>query len=155
MLSKTSGFDLLMDIKSQIPDSRILVLSQQFDDKFAIKVLRAGASGFLTRRNISRSFVQALRKIYEGHKYISSRLANQLAAEIGLSYEKPLHETLTNREFEVMKLIAKRKSVAKIAEALCVSYSIVRADRSRILEKMKFAKDAEIIKYALEQKLIQ
>jgi len=149
-----SGIDIITDIKIQAPDTKILILSMYPEDRFAVQALRAGASGYITKNNASKSLVAALRKISDGRKYISSNLAEQLASELELNYEKPLHENLSTREFEVMRLIVEGKAVRDIAEILSISANTVASYRSRILEKMKMKTNAEIIRYAIEQKLI-
>jgi two-component system, NarL family, invasion response regulator UvrY len=149
-----SGIDIIADIKLRAPDTKILILTMHPEDRFAIQALKAGASGYITKNNASKSLVAALRKISEGRKYISSNLAEQLAMELEMNYEKPLHESLSTREFEVMRLIVEGKAVRDIAELLCISANTVASYRSRILEKMKMKNNAEIIRYAIEQKLI-
>jgi two-component system, NarL family, invasion response regulator UvrY len=149
-----SGLDIITDIKIQAPDTKILILTMHPEDRFAIQALRAGASGYITKNNASRSLVAALRKISEGRKYITSNLAEQLASELELNYEKPLHESLSTRELEVMQLMAQGKAVRDIAEILSISANTVASYRSRILEKMRMKTNAEIIRYAVENKLM-
>ena len=149
-----SGLDVITDIKIQAPDTKILILTMHPEDRFAIQALRAGASGYITKNNASRSLVAALRKISEGGKYITSNLAEQLASELELNYEKPLHESLSTRELEVMQLMAQGKAVRDIAEILSISANTVASYRSRILEKMRMKTNAEIIRYAVENKLM-
>jgi len=120
----------------------------------AVTALRAGASGYVTKAMASKTVVEALRKIQEGRRYISSNLAEYLAQELNTDYEKPLHETLSTREFEVMKLIAEGKPVRDIAELLFISVNTVTSYRSRIMEKMRMKTNAEIIRYAIEKELI-
>jgi two-component system, NarL family, invasion response regulator UvrY len=149
-----SGIDIITDIKIKAPDTKILILTMHPEDRFAVQALKAGASGYITKNNASKSLVSALRKISDGRKYISSNLAEQLASELELNYEKPLHESLSTREFEVMRLIVEGKAVRDIAEILSISANTVASYRSRILEKMKMKTNAEIIRYALENKLM-
>ena len=149
-----SGLDIITDIKIQAPDTKILILTMHPEDRFAIQALRAGASGYITKNNASRSLVAALRKISEGGKYITSNLAEQLASELELNYEKPLHESLSTRELEVMQLMAQGKAVRDIAEILSISANTVASYRSRILEKMRMKTNAEIIRYAVENNLL-
>jgi len=149
-----SGLDIITDIKIQAPDTKILILTMHPEDRFAIQALRAGASGYITKNNASRSLVAALRKISEGRKYITSNLAEQLASELELNYEKPLHESLSIRELEVLQLLAQGKAVRDIAEVLSISANTVASYRSRILEKMRMKTNAEIIRYAVENKLM-
>ncbi len=154
-LPNRSGLDLIKDIKTQAPNIKILILSMHPEDRFAVRALRAGASGYLTKGTASKSFIKALRKINDGRSYISSELAEHLAFELNVDYDKPIHESLSNREFEVMRLIAQGKAISEIAEKLCISVNTVTTYRARIMEKMKMDNNAEIIRYALEQKLIQ
>jgi two-component system, NarL family, invasion response regulator UvrY len=149
-----SGIDIITDIKIKAPDTKILILTMHPEDRFAVQALKAGASGYITKNNASKSLVSALRKISDGRKYISSNLAEQLASELELNYEKPPHESLSTREFEVMRLIVEGKAVRDIAEILSISANTVASYRSRILEKMKMKTNAEIIRYALENKLM-
>ena len=149
-----SGLDIITDIKIQAPNTKILMHTMHPEDRFAVQALRAGASGYITKNDTSKSLVAALRKIYDGRKYISSNLAEQLATELEMNYEKPLHESLSTREFEVMRLMAQGKAVRDIAEILCISANTVSSYRSRILEKMRMKTNAEIIRYAVENNLL-
>lgn len=149
-----SGLDLISDIKNQFDNKKILILSMHPEERFAVRALRAGASGYLTKGSSSKFFIEALRKIKNGGKYISAELAEHLAFELEVDHDKPLHELLSNREFEVMRLIAEGRAVSEIAETLCISVNTVTSYRSRIMEKMKMKSNAEIIRYAIEQELI-
>ncbi|MFO7525362.1 MAG: response regulator transcription factor [Ignavibacteriaceae bacterium] len=149
-----SGIDIITDIKVQAPNTKILILTMHPEDRFAVQALRAGASGYITKNNASKSLVGALRKINDGRKYISSNLAEQLATELEMNYEKPLHESLSTREFEVMRLIVQGKAVKDIADMLSISVNTVASYRARILEKMKMKSNAEMIRYAVEKKII-
>lgn len=149
-----SGIDIITDIKVQAPNTKILILTMHPEDRFAVQALRAGASGYITKNNASKSLVGALRKINDGRKYISSNLAEQLATELEMNYEKPLHESLSTREFEVMRLIVQGKAVKDIANMLSISVNTVASYRARILEKMKMKSNAEMIRYAVEKKIM-
>lgn len=149
-----SGIDIITDIKVQAPNTKILILTMHPEDRFAVQALRAGASGYITKNNASKSLVGALRKINDGRKYISSNLAEQLATELEMNYEKPLHESLSTREFEVMRLIVQGKAVKDIADMLSISVNTVASYRARILEKMKMKSNAEMIRYAVEKKIM-
>lgn len=149
-----SGLDLITEIKTQYPDVRILILSMHPEERFAVRALRAGAYGFITKGTASKILIEALNRIADGRKYITSTLAEQLASELDIDHDKPLHENLSNREFEVLRLIAEGKSVSEIGEMLFISVNTVTSYRSRIMEKMKMKTNAEIIRYAIEQKLI-
>lgn len=150
-----SGIDIITDIKMQAPNTKILMLSMHPEDRFAVQALKAGASGYITKNNASKSLVAALRRICDGRKYISSTLAEQLATELEMNYEKPLHKSLSTREFEVMRLIAQGKAVRDIAEVLSISANTVSSYRSRIMEKMRMKTNAEIIRYAIENNLLE
>jgi len=149
-----SGLDIIKDLLFQQPEVKILILSMHPEDRMAVSALRAGASGYVTKMVASKTIVEALRKIQEGRRYISPSLAEYLAQELNADYEKPLHETLSTREFEVMKLIAEGKPVRDIAELLFISVNTVTSYRSRIMEKMRMKTNAEIIRYAIEKELI-
>lgn len=149
-----SGLDLITEIKTQYTDVRILILSMHPEERFAVRALRAGAYGFITKGTASKILIEALNRIADGRKYITSTLAEQLASELDIDHDKPLHENLSNREFEVLRLIAEGKSVSEIGEMLFISVNTVTSYRSRIMEKMKMKTNAEIIRYAIEQKLI-
>ncbi len=149
-----SGIDIITDIKIQAPNSKILMHTMHPEDRFAVQALRAGASGYVTKNNASKSLVEALRKICDGRKYISSSLAEQLAMELEMNYEKPLHESLSTREFEVLRLIAQGKSVRNIAEILSISANTVSSYKSRIMEKMRMKTNAELIRYTIENNLL-
>ena len=149
-----SGLDLIDEIKTHSPSTKVLILSMHPEDRFAIRALKTGASGYLTKGSASKSLIEALRKINDGRKYISPSLAEHLALELDVDHDKPLHENLSNREFEVLRLIAEGKAVSEIGDMLCISVNTVTSYRSRIMEKMKMKSNAEIIRYALEQKLI-
>lgn len=153
-LPERSGLDLITEIKNQAPAAKVLILSMHPEDRFAVRALRAGAAGYLSKSTAAKSLIEALRKIQTGRKYISDSLAEQLAQELDMDYEKPLHENLSTREFEVMRLIAEGKAVSEIANMLCISVNTVTSYRSRVMEKMKMKTNAEIIRYAIEQKLI-
>lgn len=149
-----SGLDLIGEIKTHYPAVKVLILSMHPEDRFAVRALRAGAYGFITKGTASKILIEALRKIADGRKFITPTLAEHLAFELDVDHNKPLHENLSNREFEVMRLIAEGKSVSEIAEMLFISVNTVTSYRARIMEKMKMKTNAEIIRYAIEQNLI-
>jgi DNA-binding NarL/FixJ family response regulator len=149
-----SGIDVIKDIKIEAPNTAILILSMHPENRFAVRALKAGAAGYITKGNASKSLVKALRKVYDGRKYISPTLAEYLASELDVDYDKPLHENLSNREFEVMKLIAEGKSVSEIADMLCLSVNTVTTYRSRVMGKMNMDSNAELVRYALEHNII-
>lgn len=149
-----SGFDILKELKHEQPDLPVLILSIHAEEQFAVRVLKAGASGYLTKENAPDELVRAIRKVVSGGKYISRGLAETLAFGLDTASEQPPHETLSDREFQVMKLMAAGKTLADIAETLSLSPKTVSTYRTRLLEKMKLSTNAEIIRYALENGLI-
>lgn len=149
-----SGLELLRDIKNLYPKVRTLVLSMYPEDRFAIRALKAGASGYLSKQSAAKELVNALRKIMSGGKYISPALAEQLVLEIETPSDKPLHEKLSNREFEIMLKISLGKSVSEIADELILSVNTITSYRARVMQKMNMKSNAEIIRYALKNQLV-
>jgi two-component system, NarL family, invasion response regulator UvrY len=149
-----SGLDVLKQIKTQYPKIRLLVLSHHPEDQYALRVLRAGAAGYLTKESASEQLITAIRKVASGGKYVSLSLAEQLAAELDAPADKPLHGTLSDREYEVMRMIAIGKSVSEIAEELALSVKTISTYRTRILAKMNMTRTADIIHYGIRHGLI-
>ena len=152
-LPDASGLDVLNRLKHERPDVPVLIMSMHQEELYALRVLKAGASGYLMKDSVPEDLVRAIRKIAAGGKYISPALAERLASGRD-SLETPLHERLSNREFQVMRLIAAGKSLKDIGAALCISDKTVSSYRSRILEKMKMSANAELTRYALEHHLL-
>lgn len=150
-----SGLDALKDLKQRNAHLPILILSVHPEHRFAIRALKAGASGYITKESAVEELVQAIRKIVAGGKYVSLALAEQLATELETGNAKPLHETLSDREYQVMCMIASGKKSSEIAEELSVSLSTVNTYRARIFEKMKMQSNVELTRYALENHLIE
>ncbi|TKJ30852.1 DNA-binding response regulator [bacterium (candidate division B38) B3_B38] len=149
-----SGLDVLKQLKSQKPELPILVLTMHPEEQYAVRVLRAGASGYLTKESAPNELIKAIRKVSQGRKYVSSSLAEKLAFGLEIYSERPLHETLSDREYEVMRMIASGKRVKEIAEELFLSIKTISTYRSRILEKMKMKSNAELMHYAIQNKLV-
>lgn len=150
-----SGLDVLKEIKEFYPDLPVLMLSIHPEDRFAIRSLKAGASGYLTKSSISEQLVKAIRKIVtQKKKYISQNVAEQLASRVDQMNDKPLHESLSDREYQIMCLIASGKKVNDIADELSLSIQTVHTYRARIKEKMGLQSNVEFTRYALEQNLI-
>lgn len=150
-----SGLDALKDLKQQNAHLPILILSVHPEHRFAIRALKAGASGYITKESAVEELVQAIRKIVAGGKYVSLALAEQLATEIEAGKDKPLHETLSDREYQVMCMIASGKKSTEIAEELSLSLSTVNTYRARIFEKMKLQSNVDLTRYAIENHLIE
>ena len=152
-LPDASGLDVLSQLKSEHPTLPVLIMSIHEEELYALRVLRAGASGYLMKDSIPEELIKAIRKITAGGKYISSSLAEKLASDLS-SPETPLHEKLSDREFQIMCLIASGKSLKEIGEALCISGKTVSSYRARILEKMNMSTNADLTRYALEHHLV-
>ena len=149
-----SGLDVLKEIKQHRPKLPVLILSMHPEEQFAVRALRAGASGYLTKESAGDELVLAIRKALNGERYISGSLAQILAGEMGGDPEKPLHEILSDREFQVMLMIASGKTVGAIAEELCLSVKTISSYRTNILLKTKMKNNAEITHYAMKTKLV-
>jgi DNA-binding NarL/FixJ family response regulator len=149
-----SGLDILKELKSGKPELPVLILSIHPEEQYAVRVLKAGASGYLTKDSAPDELITAIRKVSRGKKYISASLAEKLAYDLEIGAEKPLHETLSDREYEVMCLIASGKTVKEIAEQLFLSGKTISTYRSRILEKMKMRSSAELTHYAIKHELV-
>ena len=149
-----SGLDALRQIREAFPKLPVLVLSMHPEDQYAIRVLKAGASGYLNKDTAQDELVQAMRKVLVGKKYISTKVAEQMADAIEGNNEMALHELLSDREFDVLKMLASGKSVSEIAVSLSLSSTTVSTYRARIMEKMKMKSNADLTRYALENKLI-
>ncbi len=150
-----SGLDVLKDIKEYHPGLPVLILSMHPEDRFAIRSLKAGASGYLTKSSISEQMVSAIRKIVvEKKRFISPAVAEQLADRVDVNSNKPLHEELSDREYQIMCMIGSGKKVNEIAEELSISKQTVHTYRSRIKDKMKLKSNVEITRYALKHNLV-
>lgn len=150
-----SGFDILLELRTEKPTQPILVLSMHAEDQYALRVLKAGASGYLTKESVPEELIRAIRKVVSGGKYISPTLAEKLAFEIGAPADRPPHEALSDREFQVMRRIAAGKTVTQIAEELSLSVKTVSTYRARILQKMGLKTNADLIHYAIQHQLIE
>jgi DNA-binding NarL/FixJ family response regulator len=150
-----SGFDILKELKHQQPDLPVLVLSIHAEEQFAVRVLKAGASGYVTKENAPDELIKAIRKVVSGGKYISRGLAESLAFGLDTASARPRHEALSDREFQVLQLVASGKTLTEIAEELSLSTKTISTYRTRLLEKMDFKSNAEIIRYAFENALIE
>lgn len=149
-----SGLDALRQIKQSFPKLPVLIMSMYPEDQYGLRVLKAGASGYLGKDSIHDELVRALNTVLRGKKFITPALAEKLADAFDSDSDRPAHETLSNREFDVFKLLASGKSVSEIAEQLSLSTTTVSTYRSRILEKMNLRSNTDIVRYALEKGLI-
>jgi len=149
-----SGLDILKEIRSLKPKLPVLVLTMYPEEQYALRALRAGASGYVTKESAPDELIAAILKVLTGGKYVSSSLAEKVAFYLETGSEKPLHQTLSDREYEVMCMIASGKTVKAIAEGLSLSPKTVSTYRSRILGKMRMKNNAELTRYAIENKLV-
>jgi DNA-binding NarL/FixJ family response regulator len=149
-----NGLETLKQIKEEKKDIPVLVLTMYPEDKYAIRSLKAGAAGYLTKVTISEELVGAIKKVYQGGKYISLSLAETLADAISCDSEKLPHDYLSDREFQVLCMIASGKTIGKISEELCLSVKTISTYRKRILEKMNLKNNAELTHYGIKNRLV-
>jgi len=149
-----SGLDILSEIKTIKPELPVLILSMHPEDQYAIRTLKAGASGYLTKETAASELIFAIRKVATGGKYVSAALGEKLAFAMEDRQDKLAHQLLSNREFQVMHMLASGKSLKEIAESLVLSEKTITTYRARILEKMKLRNNVELTHYAIEFKLI-
>ncbi len=149
-----SGLDVLRDLKGLRPKLPVLVLSMHPEDQLGKRMLKAGASGYMNKESAPEELVKAIRKVLAGGVYVSPALAERLALDLQENSGRPLHETLSDREFEVLRMIALGKTVTQIAEELHLSVPTVSTYRARLLEKMNMTTTAELMRYALRNHLV-
>ncbi|HXG00586.1 MAG TPA: response regulator transcription factor [Bacteroidota bacterium] len=150
----TSGLSLLQDIVRLKKDLRVLILSMHPEERFAIRALKEGASGYLTKEAAPEELARAIRKIATGRRYISPNLAEKIVEDLQSDNPALPHELLSEREYEIFLMIASGKTVSAIAEELALSVATVSTHRRRILEKMKLSTNADIVQYAYANNLI-
>ncbi len=153
-LPKSDGLSVLKLVKQEQPALFILMLSMYPEEQYAIRALKSGASGYLTKDSASEELIAAIRKVAQGGKYVTRSLAEKLAFYLDNEDNAPVHETLSDREYQVMRMIARGKSVGEIADELNLSVKTVSTYRSRVLGKLHFKKNAEIIRYAIKQNIV-
>jgi DNA-binding NarL/FixJ family response regulator len=149
-----SGLDALAQIKQVAPQLPVLIMSMYPEDQYALRVLKAGASGYLGKENIHEDIIKAVQTVQLGKKFITATIAEKLANALGEDSSIQPHETLSDREFDVFKLLASGKAVSDIASQLSLSATTVSTYRSRIMDKMNMRTNAELTRYALEKSLI-
>jgi len=150
-----SGLCILKEIKSRQPKLPVLILGTDSEDQYAVRALKAGASGCLTKESQPEEFISAIRKVSRGSRYISYSLAEKLTLCMGPNSKKPLHEILSDQEYQVLCMLASGKTVKKIASELCLSTKTISTYRFRILQKMKMANNAELTSYAIKNRLVE
>lgn len=149
-----NGLDLLPELKQICPATRVLILSMHAEEQFAVRALKGGASGYITKQSAPTELVRALRKVQSGGRYLSQSIAEQLAFFVGDAANAPPHERLSEREFQVLRMMALGKNLREIAEELFLSEKTVGTYRARIMEKMNMTRNAELVRYAVQNQLI-
>jgi len=149
-----SGLDILGDLKRLRPKLPILLLSMHPEEQYARRALKAGASGYLTKESVPEELKLAVKKITSGGRYVSANLAERLAYDLRSGVEGPIHELLSDREFQVLRMIASGKTVKQIADDIGLSVKTISTYRARILEKTGLQTTAELIRYALQAQLV-
>jgi DNA-binding NarL/FixJ family response regulator len=150
-----SGLEVLREIKKSKPKLPVLVLSMHPENQFAVRDLKRGASGYMTKESASVELVGAVRKVLAGGRYVSNSLAEKLATYLAHDNQKPAQELLSDREFQVLRLIASGKIVSEIARELSLSVKTISTYRTRILEKMGLRNNAELMHYAMQHQLVE
>jgi DNA-binding NarL/FixJ family response regulator len=153
-LPDRSGLDILRDIRKARPELPVLVLSMHTEEQYAERVLRAGAAGYLTKLHAADELVRAVSKVSEGGRYVSGELAERLAANLAGAGNRLGHESLSEREFQVLRLIGAGKTVKDISLELSISVQTVSTHRARLLRKMGLRSNAEVMRYAMEHGLV-
>jgi len=149
-----SGLDVLKELHANTPRLPVLVLSMHAEDQYAVRVLRAGAAGYLTKESAPAKLVQAIRKVVRGGKYVSQTLAEKLVYDLDSDTSKAPHEALSDREYQVLCMIASGKTVTDIADELSLSVKTISTYRVRILEKLNMKNNAELTRYAIKESLV-
>jgi len=150
-----SGIDVLTDLRLVQPKLPVLVLSMHPEDQYGKRVLKAGAAGYMNKNSAPEELIKAIRKVLAGGRYVSPALAERLALDLSEQTARLPHETLSGREFEVLRLIASGKTVTHIAEELHLSVATISTYRARILEKMNMSTTAELMRYAFQNRLVE
>jgi len=153
-LPDRNGIEILKQIKKECPKISVLMLSMHEEGLYAIRALKAGASGYLTKQSAPSELMAAIQQISRGRKYLTTTLAEAMADNLGAGHDRPLHETLSDREYQTLRLIASGKSLTDAAEEMCLSVKTVSVYRSRLLEKMKLKNNAELTHYAIRNGLV-
>jgi two-component system, NarL family, invasion response regulator UvrY len=152
-MPEKNGFDTLMQILDGHSQTKVLILSMYPENQYAVRLMKAGASGYMMKDTAPEQLVEAIRKVVAGKKHISPTLAELLLQECSIDSNKPLHELLTDREYQVLRLLGSGRKVSEIAEGLSISVKTVCTYRTHILDKMKLKNNAELTIYVLQNDL--
>jgi DNA-binding NarL/FixJ family response regulator len=154
-MPERNGIDTLKLLKKEFPKLPVLILSMHPEEHYAVRALKAGASGYLTKQSAPEQLVTAIRQVASGKKYVSPAVAEQLANAIGEDTDRLPHEKLSDREYQTLVMIASGKAISQIAEELNLSVKTVSVYRGRLLEKMKLKNNAELTHYGLKHGLVE
>lgn len=154
-LPDRNGIEVLKQVRKEVPDVAVLILTMHREDQYAIRSLKAGAAGYLNKQSAPAELVNAIRQVAGGRKYVSPALAQELANQVNEEREVPPHETLSDREFQTLTMIASGKTVSDIAQELALSVKTISMYRSRLLQKMKLRHNAELTHYAIKNRLVE
>lgn len=149
-----SGLEILRQLKDEYPHLPVLILSMHPEDQFAVRMLRAGASGYLTKETAPDELVKAVNKVLRGGRYVSATLAEKLAEDLQTGAQGPLHQSLSDREYQVLCLIASGKTVGEISDLFSLSVKTISTYRARVLQKMNMKTNAELTHYAIQNQLV-
>lgn len=149
-----TGLDALKQIRESHPKLPVLIMSMYSENQFGVRAIKAGASGYLGKDRLHEDLVKAIKTVLIGRKYITPAIAEQMAEALHDDRQMDLHEQLSDREFDVFKMLSEGKSTSEIAKQLMLSPTTISTFRSRIMEKMKMKSNAELTRYAIEKKLI-
>ncbi len=149
------GLDVLKQLKCELPAIPVIILTVHPEAQYALRVLKAGASGYLTKESVPSELIRAIRKVHRGGRYITPSLAEKIAFALGGEPGRLPHETLSDREFQVLSQIASGRTVTQIAEELALSVKTISTYRTRILEKMQMKTNAELTHYAIQNRLVE
>ncbi|HBB86537.1 MAG TPA: DNA-binding response regulator [Blastocatellia bacterium] len=153
-LGNQSGLEVLKELKELRPRLPVLILSMHSEEQYARRAFKAGASGYITKDSSSTELAKAINKVAAGGSYVTSALAERLVFDLGRNSDRPPHQNLSDREYEVMRLIASGKTVTEIAELLSLSDKTISTYRARLLEKMAMKTNAELTRYAIQNNLV-
>ena len=154
-MPESSGLEILKQLRTFKPELQVLILSMYPEKQYAVRALKAGATGYLTKESAPDELIAAIRKVSLGEKYISLSMAEELATQLGDRTEKAPHEALSDREYQVMRLLATGKTVTEVAAELSLSVKTVSTYRIRVLEKLGLENTAGIIRYALQRGVVE
>jgi len=148
------GIELVKELRSRYPDHPVLVLSMYPEERYAVRVLKAGAAGYLTKESATEELVTAIRKVARGGRFVTPAVGERLAQEVAGGGDKPLHERLSDREYQIMWMLSSGKTVHDIAQQLFLSPNTISTYRARILRKMNLKNNAEMMRYAITNQLV-